>query len=43
MGKGFYVSSTYQTVETREPTGFLKAEALAPIIGSFSGLGGLSR
>ncbi|MBB5074456.1 lysozyme, partial [Bartonella callosciuri] len=39
--KGSYVSSNYQTVETREPTGFLKAEALAPIIGSFSGLGGL--
>ncbi|MBB5074534.1 lysozyme family protein, partial [Bartonella callosciuri] len=40
-GKGSYVFSNYQTVETREPTGFLKVEALAPIIGSFSGLGGL--
>ncbi|WP_273754492.1 lysozyme [Bartonella sp. MM73XJBT.G] len=38
--KGAYVSSNYQTVETKQPTGFLKAEALAPIIGSFSGLGG---
>ncbi|WP_375674275.1 MULTISPECIES: glycoside hydrolase family protein, partial [unclassified Bartonella] len=38
--KGAYVSSNYQTVETQAPTGFLKAEALAPIIGSFSGLGG---
>ncbi|EJF88539.1 hypothetical protein ME1_00539 [Bartonella vinsonii subsp. arupensis OK-94-513] len=39
--KGAYVSSNYQTVETQEPTGLFKAEALAPIIGSFSGLGGL--
>ncbi|WP_455480556.1 lysozyme [Bartonella sp. B12(2025)] len=39
--KGAYVSSNYQTVETKEPMGLLKAEALAPIIGSFSGLGGL--
>ncbi|MBB4076277.1 lysozyme [Bartonella fuyuanensis] len=39
--KGAYVSSNYQTVETKEPIGFLKAEALTPIIGSFSGLGGL--
>ncbi|WP_035008871.1 lysozyme [Bartonella vinsonii] len=38
--KGAYVSSNYQTVETQEPTGLFKAEALAPIIGSFSGLGG---
>ncbi|WP_455466369.1 lysozyme [Bartonella sp. B39] len=39
--KGAYVSSNYQTVETQAPTGLFKAEALAPIIGSFSGLGGL--
>ncbi len=39
--KGAYVSSNYQTVETKESMGFLKAEALSPIIGSFSGLGGL--
>ncbi|WP_208436979.1 lysozyme [Bartonella taylorii] len=39
--KGAYVSPNYQTVETQAPTGFFKAEALAPIIGSFSGLGGL--
>ncbi|WP_345116987.1 lysozyme [Bartonella jaculi] len=39
--KGAYISSNYQTVETQAPTGVLKAEALAPIIGSFSGLGGL--
>ncbi|WP_142416270.1 lysozyme [Bartonella massiliensis] len=39
--KGAYVSSNYQTVETKEATGRFKAEALAPIIGSFSGLGGL--
>ncbi|WP_455474747.1 lysozyme [Bartonella sp. B30(2025)] len=39
--KGSYVCSNYQRVETKEPTGFIKAEALAPIIGSFSGLGGL--
>ncbi|WP_254492419.1 lysozyme [Bartonella sp. B1099] len=39
--KGAYVSPNYQTVETKDPMGFLKAEALTPIIGSFSGLGGL--
>ncbi len=39
--KGAYVSSNYQTVETKEALSFLKAEALPPIIGSFSGLGGL--
>ncbi|WP_455478943.1 lysozyme [Bartonella sp. B23] len=39
--KGSYVCSNYQPVETKEPTGFFKAEILAPIIGSFSGLGGL--
>ncbi|UJM42939.1 lysozyme [Bartonella henselae] len=39
--KGAFVSSNYQTVETQAPTGLFKAEALAPVIGSFSGLGGL--
>ncbi len=39
--KGAYVSPNYQTVETQTPMGFFKAEALTPIIGSFSGLGGL--
>ncbi|MCZ2158894.1 lysozyme [Bartonella sp. 220] len=39
--KGAYVSSNYQPVETKQPTGLFKAEALTPIIGSFSGLGGL--
>uniref|UniRef100_UPI000685F31B lysozyme n=1 Tax=Bartonella florencae TaxID=928210 RepID=UPI000685F31B len=39
--KGAYVSSNYQTVETKDSTTLFKAEALAPIIGSFSGLGGL--
>ncbi|QEE09261.1 phage lysozyme [Bartonella kosoyi] len=38
--KGAFVSSNYQTVETKDSTGIFKAEALAPIIGSFSGLGG---
>ncbi|WP_455465891.1 lysozyme [Bartonella sp. B39] len=39
--KGAYVSSNYQTVESKQSMGVFKAEALAPIIGSFSGLGGL--
>ncbi|EJF84204.1 hypothetical protein MCU_00872 [Bartonella elizabethae Re6043vi] len=39
--KGTYVSSNYQTVETKDSTALFKAEALAPVIGSFSGLGGL--
>ncbi|MET3589864.1 lysozyme [Bartonella silvatica] len=39
--KRAYISSNYQTVETQAPTAAFKAEALAPIIGSFSGLGGL--
>ncbi|WP_455475697.1 lysozyme [Bartonella sp. B17] len=39
--RGSYVCSNYQAVETKEPTGLFKIEALAPIIGSFSGLGGL--
>ncbi|EJF77418.1 hypothetical protein MCO_01104 [Bartonella sp. DB5-6] len=39
--KGSYVSSNYQRVETKAATGLLKIEALAPIIGSCSGLGGL--
>ncbi|WP_019218670.1 lysozyme [Bartonella florencae] len=38
--KGAFVSSNYQTVETKDSTGLFKAEALTPIIGSFSGLGG---
>ncbi|ENN93786.1 lysozyme [Bartonella bovis] len=36
-----YVSSNYQAVEAKESTGAFKVEMLAPIIGSFSGLGGL--
>ncbi|ATO57110.1 lysozyme [Bartonella sp. 1-1C] len=36
--KGAYVSSNYQIVEMQEPTKFLKAEILAPIIASFSGI-----
>ncbi|AQX21091.1 lysozyme [Bartonella sp. CDC_skunk] len=36
--KGAYVSSNYQTVEAQEPTKILKAEVLAPIIASVSGL-----
>ncbi|WP_375629457.1 lysozyme [Bartonella sp. TT67HLJMS] len=39
--KGAYVSSNYQTVETKTATGLLKIEALAPVIGSCSGFGGL--
>uniref|UniRef100_UPI00119F0F06 lysozyme n=1 Tax=Bartonella saheliensis TaxID=1457016 RepID=UPI00119F0F06 len=39
--KGSYVSSNYQTVESKPRTGLLKLEALAPIIGSCSGFGGL--
>ncbi|WP_208432930.1 lysozyme [Bartonella taylorii] len=39
--KGAYISSNYQRVETKAATGLLKIEALAPIIGSCSGLGGL--
>ncbi|WP_336293956.1 lysozyme [Bartonella sp. CB169] len=39
--KGAYVSSNYQTVESKAQTFFFKAEALAPIISAFSGLGGL--
>uniref|UniRef100_UPI001ABB7991 lysozyme n=2 Tax=Bartonella TaxID=773 RepID=UPI001ABB7991 len=39
--KGAYVSSNYQTVETKDSTALFKVEALAPVIGSFSGLGGL--
>ncbi|MET3560721.1 lysozyme [Bartonella japonica] len=39
--RGSYISSNYQRVEKKEATGLFKAEALAPIIGSFSGLGGL--
>ncbi|WP_435521244.1 lysozyme, partial [Bartonella silvatica] len=39
--KGSYISSNTQRVETKEMTGLLKVEALAPIIGSCSGFGGL--
>ncbi|MET3560302.1 lysozyme [Bartonella japonica] len=39
--KGAYVSSNYQSVEKQEPSRILKAEVLAPIIASFSGLGEL--
>lgn len=39
--KGSYVCSNYQKVETQENTGLFKLEALAPVIGSCSGLGGL--
>ncbi|ALE02846.1 lysozyme [Bartonella ancashensis] len=39
--KGAYVCSNYQKVETKEPTHSLKAEILAPIIGSLSGLTGI--
>ncbi|MBX4335526.1 lysozyme [Bartonella raoultii] len=39
--KGSYVCSNYQKVETKERSGLFKIEALAPIIGSCSGLGGL--
>ncbi|WP_273782995.1 lysozyme [Bartonella sp. ML69XJBT] len=39
--KGAYVSSNYQRVETKNRTGLFQLEALAPIIGSCSGFGGL--
>lgn len=39
--KGSYISSNYQRVETKEARGLFKVEALAPIIGSCSGFGGL--
>ncbi|BBL53009.1 hypothetical protein MF1_02670 [Bartonella quintana] len=39
--QGAYVSPNYQRVEAQGVTGICKVEALAPIIGSFSGLGGL--
>ncbi len=39
--KGSYVSSNYQRVETKEASDLFKIEALAPIIGSCSGFGGL--
>ncbi|MCZ2203986.1 lysozyme [Bartonella sp. A05] len=39
--KGAYVCCNYQTVETKESAGILKAELLAPIIASCSGLGGV--
>ncbi|WP_273760101.1 lysozyme [Bartonella sp. ML70XJBT.G] len=39
--KGSYVCSNYQTVETKNRAGLFQLEALAPIIGSCSGFGGL--
>ncbi|OLL46994.1 lysozyme [Bartonella henselae] len=39
--KRSYVSSNTQKVEMKDATGLFKLEALAPIIGSASGLGGL--
>ncbi|MBB6159656.1 lysozyme [Bartonella doshiae] len=39
--QGAHVSPNYQRVEAQGVTGICKVEALAPIIGSFSGLGGL--
>ncbi|GAA4667469.1 lysozyme [Bartonella pachyuromydis] len=39
--QGSYVSPNYQIIEPQGVTGICKVEAIAPIIGSFSGLGGL--
>ncbi len=39
--QGAYMSPNYQKVESHGVTGIDKIEAFAPIIGSFSGLGGL--
>lgn len=39
--QGAHMSPNYQRVEAQGVTGICKLEALAPIIGSFSGLGGL--
>ncbi|WP_039761262.1 lysozyme [Bartonella queenslandensis] len=39
--KGAHVAPNYHVVEAEGVTGICKIEALAPIIGSFSGLGGL--
>ncbi|AMG86354.2 hypothetical protein X471_00016 [Bartonella bacilliformis str. Heidi Mejia] len=39
--KGAYVCSNYQKVETKGPSHSFKAEVLAPIIGSLSGLTGI--
>lgn len=39
--KGAHVAPNYHVVEPEGVTGICKIEALAPIIGSFSGLGGL--
>ncbi|WP_273721201.1 MULTISPECIES: lysozyme [unclassified Bartonella] len=39
--QGSYVSPNYQIVESQGVTGICKVEAIAPIIGSLSGLGGL--
>ncbi|WP_372712436.1 hypothetical protein [Bartonella machadoae] len=34
-------NTNYSLIDKKQPTGIFKAEALAPIIGSFSELGGL--
>ncbi|WP_019223004.1 lysozyme [Bartonella rattaustraliani] len=39
--KGAHVAPNYHVIEAEGVTGICKIEALAPIIGSFSGLGGL--
>ncbi|WP_273760471.1 lysozyme [Bartonella sp. ML70XJBT.G] len=39
--QGSYVSPNYQIVESQGVTGICKVEAITPIIGSLSGLGGL--
>ncbi|WP_144755563.1 lysozyme [Bartonella saheliensis] len=39
--QGSYVSPNYQIIESKGVTGICKVEAIAPIISSFSGLGGL--
>ncbi|WP_019219873.1 lysozyme [Bartonella florencae] len=38
--QGSYISPNYQKIESKGVTDICKIEALAPIIGSFSGLGG---
>ncbi len=39
--KRAHVAPNYHVVESEGVTGICKVEALAPIIGSFSGLGGI--
>lgn len=39
--QGSYVSPNYQIIESKGVTDICKVEAIAPIIGSFSGLGGI--